>query len=47
MQELEQTLRIPVLSIVKLEDLIDLLEEAGEYGDHLQPVLDYRKKYGV
>lgn len=46
-QELEQTLRIPVISIVKLEDLIDLLEESSEYTEFLEPVLSYRKKYGV
>jgi len=46
-QELEQTLRIPVISIVKLEDLVDLLEETDEYAEHLKPVLEYRKKYGV
>ncbi|MDH5344773.1 MAG: orotate phosphoribosyltransferase [Gammaproteobacteria bacterium] len=45
-QELEQTLRIPVVSIVKLEDLIDLLEEDGEYGEFLGPVVKYRKRYG-
>lgn len=46
-QELEQTLRIPVISIVKLEDLVDLLEETDEYAEHLKPVLEYRKKYGI
>lgn len=46
-QELEQTLKIPVISIVKLEDLIDLLEESKEYTEHLEPVLEYRGKYGV
>ena len=46
-QELEQTLRIPVISIVKLEDLVDLLEETSEYAEHLQPVLDYRRRYGI
>ncbi len=46
-QELEQSLKIPVISIVQLEDLIDLLEESKEYGEFLQPVLDYRKKYGI
>ena len=46
-QELEQTLRIPVISIVKLEDLVDLLEEVSEYGEHLDSVLQYRKKYGI
>ena len=46
-QELEQTLRMPVLSIVKLEDLVDLLEETSEYGAYLEPVNEYRKKYGI
>ena len=45
-QELEQSLRIPVISIVKLEDLIDLLEESGEYSEFLDPVVKYRKQYG-
>lgn len=46
-QELEHTLRIPVVSILKLEDLIDLLEESGEHSEYLGLILDYRKKYGV
>jgi len=46
-QELEQTLGIPVVSILKLEDLIDLLEESGEHSEHLEPILDYRKRFGV
>jgi orotate phosphoribosyltransferase len=46
-QELEQTLRIPVISIVKLEDLVDLLEESSEYTEFLEPVLKYREKYGI
>ncbi len=46
-QEVEQTLRVPVASIVKLEDLVDMLEETDEYGEFLAPVLEYRKKFGV
>jgi orotate phosphoribosyltransferase len=46
-QELEQSLGIPVISIVQLEDLIDLLEDSEEYSQYLQPVVNYRKKYGV
>lgn len=46
-QDLEQSLGIPVISIVQLEDLIDLLEDSDEYADHLQPVVAYRSKYGV
>lgn len=46
-QELEQTLKIPVISIVKLEDLVDLLEESTEYAESLEPILSYREKYGI
>jgi orotate phosphoribosyltransferase len=46
-QELEHTLGIPVFSIVQLEDLIELIEEESEYAEHLEPVMAYRKKYGV
>lgn len=46
-QEVEQTLRIPVTSIVQLEDLIDMLEESDEYNEFLTPVTEYRKKYGI
>jgi orotate phosphoribosyltransferase len=46
-QEVEQTLRIPVVSIVQLEDLIDMLEESDEYNEFLAPVAEYRKKYGI
>ena len=46
-QEIEQTLRIPVISIVQLEDLIDMLEESDEYNEFLAPVTEYRKKYGI
>ena len=46
-QELEQTLKIPVISIIRLEDLIDMLEESSEYAEYLEPVLQYSKKYGT
>lgn len=46
-QELRQSLGIPVISIVQLDDLIEVLEESSEYEQYLQPVLDYRKQYGV
>jgi orotate phosphoribosyltransferase len=46
-QELKQTLGIPVISIVQLDDLIDILEESSEYERYLEPVLAYRKQYGV
>jgi orotate phosphoribosyltransferase len=46
-QELKQSLDIPVVSIVQLDDLINLLEESSEYEEFLEPVLGYRKQYGV
>ena len=46
-QDIEQDLGVPVVSIVQLEDMIELLEESAEYGEHLEAVMAYRKKYGV
>ena len=46
-QELKSSLGIPVISIVRLDDLIDILEESEDYAEHLDPVLAYRRKYGV
>jgi len=46
-QELQQALGIPVVSIVSLNDLIVTLEESREYELYLEPVLEYRQKYGV
>lgn len=46
-QDLEQALGIPVISIIALTDLIDMLEDSEEFGDYLKPVVKYRKKYGV
>ncbi|MBJ88898.1 MAG: orotate phosphoribosyltransferase [Woeseia sp.] len=45
-QELEQALSAPVNSIVKLQELIELLESNSEYGEFLGPVLTYRERYG-
>ena len=45
-QALEQTLKIPAVSIIKLEDLVEMLEESGEYGEFLGPVVKYREHYG-
>ncbi|MEX0975773.1 MAG: orotate phosphoribosyltransferase [Woeseia sp.] len=46
-QDIKQSLGIPVVSIVQLEDLVDLLEDSTEFADSLQPVLEYRQKYGI
>jgi orotate phosphoribosyltransferase len=46
-QELEDGLGIRVISIVQLADVIDMLEDSEELGTWLQPVIEYRSKYGV
>ena len=46
-QEIKQSLDIPVISIVQLDDLTDILEESSEYEEFLEPVLNYRKQYSV
>jgi orotate phosphoribosyltransferase len=46
-QEVKSSMGIPVASIVRLDDLIDTLEESADYAEHLEPVLAYRRKYGV
>ena len=46
-QELKSSLGIPVISIIRLDELVEILEESKDYAEHLGPVLDYRKKYGV
>ncbi len=46
-QELKSSLGIPVISIVQLDDVIEVLDESEEYGEFLEPVLAYRRKYGV
>jgi orotate phosphoribosyltransferase len=45
-QEVEQTLRLPVTSILKLDDLIEYLERAGN-ASQLAATRAYRAQYGV
>lgn len=46
-QELKSSLGIAVISIIRLEDLVDILEESDDYAEHLGAVSEYRRKYGV
>ena len=46
-QELKTSLGIPIISIIQLKDLIQAIEESSEYEQYLDPVLSYRKQYGV
>ena len=46
-QELRSSLGVPVISIIQLDDLIEVLEESSEYEEFLDPVVSYRRHYGV
>ncbi len=46
-QELEQDLGVPVISIIRLEDLITRLDESDNQSELLDSVLNYREKYGI
>lgn len=46
-QELGSSLDIPVISIVRLDDLVETLEDSPEFGGHLASLLAYRREYGV
>lgn len=46
-QELRDSLAIPIVSIIQLGDLVETLEESKDYAEYLEPVLTYRRKYGV
>jgi orotate phosphoribosyltransferase len=46
-QELEQALSIPVISIVRLDDLVERLEGREEFHEHLPALRAYRERYGV
>lgn len=46
-QEVEEEYRIPVLSIIKLEQLIQYLSKSDEYKKHLPAVQAYRDEYGI
>jgi orotate phosphoribosyltransferase len=46
-QEVEETLGITVISIVKLEHLVRYLLRKPDRGDDVEKILDYRTRYGV
>ena len=46
-QEVEQQYGIPVLSIIKLEDLISYLEQTPDMQTNLAAVKAYREQYGI
>ena len=46
-QEVEQQYNIPVLSIIKLEHLINYIESNPDYSAYLDKVKAYRDQYGI
>lgn len=46
-QEVEQEFGIPVISIIKLEQIIVYLQDAPEFAKHLDAVTRYRAEYGI
>ena len=46
-QELKSSLGISVVSIVGLDDLIDALEESEDFAEFIDPVVEYRRRYGI
>ena len=46
-QELKVSLGIPVVSIIQLDELVEILEESREYAEYAGPVIEYRRRYGV
>jgi len=46
-QELRDSLGIPIVSIVQLGDLVEALEESRDSAEYLERLLAYRRKYGV
>jgi orotate phosphoribosyltransferase len=46
-QEVERDFGIPVIAIIKLEQIIHFLEEAGDQPDQLEQVRKYQAQYGI
>lgn len=46
-QEVEQEFGIPVVSIIRLDQVLDYLETRPEFAEHAQNVAAYRNQYGV
>ena len=46
-QEVERYYSMPVVSIARLDDLIDYLQADGKLSANLTAVNEYRKQYGV
>jgi orotate phosphoribosyltransferase len=46
-QELEDNLNIPVVSIAKLDDLIELIKISDDLKVHLSSIIKYQEQFGI
>ena len=46
-QEVEQQQKMQVISVIKLENIIEYLEERNDMANHLQKIREYSREYGV
>jgi orotate phosphoribosyltransferase len=46
-QEVEKEFGIPVVSIIRLEQVLDFLKANPEFAGHAEKVASYRDHYGV
>ncbi|MGB1951057.1 MAG: orotate phosphoribosyltransferase [Marinobacter sp.] len=46
-QEVEQEFGLPVVSIIRLEQVLDYLSKRPDFADHASRVAQYRDRYGV
>ncbi|MDL0432434.1 orotate phosphoribosyltransferase [Marinobacter sp. TBZ242] len=46
-QEVTQEYGIPVVSIIRLDQVLDYLKNRPEFAEHAQKVAEYRDKYGI
>lgn len=46
-QEVEKEFGIPVVSIIRLEQVLDYLKSNPEFAGHAESVANYRDRYGV
>jgi len=46
-QEVEQGQKITVISVIKLENIIEYLEEQGDMAEHLEKIRQYSREFGA
>ena len=46
-QELKDNFNIPVASIAKLDDLIELIKISDDLQVHLKSIIKYRQQFGI